>query len=155
MSKYKQHDCNKDVSGLYYINSPDLNTDDICEKICSAIDYHDPKMVYIGITHHPCGRFTNSYDSTTPLPTKMNFEFEYESDMTSIDEAAHCILYETMYVICSLSVLELMRELEIDIIEKINKLRPGKLSNGNKGGGGHLPKSDLYFLYICIKKPIL
>jgi hypothetical protein len=126
--------------------------EDICEIVQKVIDRHPNQVIYVGITYHPCGRYTGNYKGTQPLPPKFNISYKF-GEVTNEElllESPHKHFYNKMYVIFSHPDLEKIVKLEKQAIECARNLAQGRVNNGSKGGEGNFPESELYFLYICV-----
>ncbi|MES2557207.1 MAG: hypothetical protein V4604_13710 [Bacteroidota bacterium] len=140
--------CNRNVLTTYYIGNGKGREVEIVETIQRIIDDNEPHKAYIGVTHHPCGRFTGYYWPEKPLPLGAQMQYNYDKD-EYLAEDAHGLFYKTMFLVCYLHDLEALNALEIQTIAEIRKTRVGRLNNSDDGGG-YATKSDVYFLYICI-----
>ncbi|MDP1746055.1 MAG: hypothetical protein Q8L90_10785 [Bacteroidota bacterium] len=149
-----QLQCNNRVTMTYFIKNG-IETE-ISGVIKSIMDMHPNQQVYIGISCHPCGRYTGDYDRTTSLPTGFEIEVKHgEIDKPILE--AHMYTYNNMYVIFSCNTLERIRELEIEAIECTKDYNIKQYINGNAGGGGRNAEteSDTYFLYVCTSTNML
>lgn len=150
-----QVECNKGVTDEYYIGKV-LSTSDsqVFSNIEKILESVEPKRVYIGITSHPCGRFTGYYEATTSVPTYIGTSEKEGIVEDSINEAAHIMKYSRMYLICCSDDVEYMRELEQKVIEHCREKYPEQIINDSDGGEGNF-KLDMVYLYVCISNEIL
>ena len=144
-----QRSCNKNVQMFHFIQ--DGNEAEICSTIQSIMEKHNHQKIYIGISCHPCGRYTGDYAGTTALPRDYQMEVNHEEINANILEAAHESTYNNMYVIFSHNNLERIRKLETEAIECVKNHNIKQSANRNDGGGGRDAEtvSDTYFLYVC------
>lgn len=154
MSEKNQVQCNKAVRDTYYDgNNADIN---VWKKIADIFHDFPNQNIYLGITHHPCGRFTGDYDCMH-LPVQFK-DYESEKYVPPVNESGpHSVLYTTMFLLCSSSSIEKIKKLEIEVIKQARIYFPKRLGNSEKSGGGEgdFPKSNYYFLYACISFEIL
>lgn len=146
-----QLECDKSVFGEFYNNSTALTKEDISAIILQVMEINSLGEVYIGISHHPCGRFTGRYTESLPVPTGIKF-FENIDEPEELNERAHKYDYEEMHIICSIHGMEAIRQMEIDVIDQLRKMNPNYVINTKKGGNGNLVEAEIYYLYICFSR---
>lgn len=127
---------------------------DICPIIRGLMDKHSRYKVYVGITVHPCRRYTGSA-STTALPTGYAIGGDYVQVEDLILESPHKLRYEKMYVLSSSTNLEAIRNMEIQAIACAMNYRLQQVDNKNPGGEGPDAESNVYYLYLCISYVML
>lgn len=154
---HPQRECNKNVTDEYFvgITPQKSNEEQIIKHISQIAEKHVPSGIYIGISGHPCGRFTGFYESTTPVPPNlMNYQYKNpEKIQDSIDEAAHCFQYSHMYLICRSTDKEYMKDLEQRMIEFVKEKYPEQVKNIAPGGEGDI-QLEMIYLYVCISNQI-
>lgn len=121
----------------------------IAHKIEQIMNDYPAKNVYIGVTHHPCQRFTGDKENTTPLPSSLNFNYEF-GDEELITEEAHNESYEKMFLICYRRSKKMAFSVETLAIKIAREIDAGRVKNSSKGGNGNLAESEYYWLYVCI-----
>jgi hypothetical protein len=155
-----QFRCNKAIRCSHYLKTFPEDHEEIFKQIEELIEHYKDKKIYIGITHHPCGRYNLSYNSTKPLPPCMGFQntITKEDNAELIQEGGHEDEYESMYLICSHATAKVIEDLEIEMIAKMTDYMREKgyssarIGNKSKGGEPMNAESTHYFLYVCISK---
>lgn len=130
----------------------------IRDKLHLIMSNYPNKRIYIGITHHLCGRYTGNYE-LSPLPTQYKrYIYHYYPDAQLIEEVAHVSDYEKLFAICVARDKDSIRASEKDAIRVgkeisgTNNNKQNIIINDTEGGNGNLCPSDYYFLYVCISR---
>lgn len=155
MSGKMQNECNQHLSDQYFIGN-NVDFDLVWPKVAEIFHNYPKQKIYIGITHHPCGRFTGDY-GTLHLPSKFELKYESNERGRSIDEQAHSNLYSKMFLICSNNSLKKIQDIEIKTLEYARKYFPDRVDNSSQSGGGegNIPESEYYFFYACISLTLM
>lgn len=111
------------------------------------------RNVYIGVTHHPCGRFSGSYSKTAYLPADLPYEYSFSENM--IQERAHYLDYDRMYLICYTQDKQQIFDNESLAISIAKEIDVTRVENTTAGGNGKVTGSEIYWLYVCISNKIL
>lgn len=140
--------CDAKVDVFYLIN--DTKFLPVFIQVCEIAEKYQDKGLYIGISHHPCGRFTGDY-LTNHLPTFCDIKYESEQYLPVITEIAHKERFSRMYLISYCDNYEIISELEKKVLAVGKQEYPNRILNdeNSKGGEGRQVNSDLYFLYVC------
>ena len=147
-----QLECNAKVSGRFFSGVGNSCTPENLTTLINRLMKELPDdYVYVGVTHHPCGRFSGK-DGTTPLPNHFRFIKEYYTEDALITERLHNEDYDMMYLICYTDNKARAFFYETSAIKIARSIDNARVLNGTAGGNGNMPESDYYWVYICTTK---